>query len=84
MNKAESELQKTKDEFKKVSHHLSKLEADRVRTAAEIQHTEKELAEKRAALDADEKQCADALLRLKIEVSWLERAGKIREEIAGV
>ena len=84
LNKAEAGLQKTKDEFKKVSHHLNKLEADIVRTAAEIQHTEKELAEKRAALDADEKQCADALLRLRMEVSQVERAGKVREEIAGV
>ena len=84
LNEAEAELQKTKDEFKKVSHHLNKLEADRVKTAAEIQHTEKELAEKQAALDADEKQWADALLRLKIEVSPDEREEKIREEIAGV
>ncbi|MDO8722099.1 MAG: AAA family ATPase [Syntrophales bacterium] len=84
LNEAEAELHKTKDEFKKVSQHLSKLEADRVRTTAEIQHTEKELVEKRVALETDEKQCADALLSLKIEVSRSERAGKIREEIAGV
>ncbi|MEI7671038.1 MAG: AAA family ATPase [Deltaproteobacteria bacterium] len=77
-------LQKTKDEFKKTSDHLNKLEADRVRSAAEIQHTEKEIAEKRAALDADEKQCADALLKLSIEVSQDDRAGKVREEITGV
>jgi exonuclease SbcC len=84
LNEAEAELQKTKDEFKKASHHLNKLEADRVKRAAEIQHTEKELAEKQAALDADEKQWADALLRLRIEVSPDEREEKIREEIAGV
>ena len=84
LNEAEAELHKTKNEFKKVSQHLSKLEADLVRNTAEIQHTEKELAEKRAALETDEKQCADALLSLKIEVSRSERAGKIREEIAGV
>ena len=84
LNEAEAELHKTKNEFKKVSQHLSKLEADLVRNTAEIQHTEKELVEKRAALETDEKQCADALLSLKIEVSRSERAGKIREEIAGV
>ncbi len=84
LNEAEAELQKTKDEFKKASHHLNQLEADRVKTATEIQHTEKELAEKQAALDADEKQWADALLGLKIEVSPDEREEKIRQEIAGV
>ncbi|MGC1401800.1 MAG: AAA family ATPase [Thermodesulfobacteriota bacterium] len=84
LNEAESELQKTKDEFKRASHHLNQLEADRVKTATEIQHTEKELAEKQAALDADEKQEADALWRLKIEVSPDEREEKIRQEIAGM
>ncbi|MBN2438529.1 MAG: chromosome segregation protein SMC, partial [Deltaproteobacteria bacterium] len=84
LSDAEAELQKTKDEFKKTSDHLNKLEAERVRTAAEIGHTEKETAEKRAVLDADEKQCADALLKLSIEVSPEDRAGKVREEIAGI
>ncbi|MEW6326422.1 MAG: SbcC/MukB-like Walker B domain-containing protein [Thermodesulfobacteriota bacterium] len=84
LNEAEAELQKTKDECKKASRHLNKLEADRVRTATEIQHAEKEMAEKNATLDADEKQCAGALLSLKIEVSRSDRAGKIREEIADV
>jgi exonuclease SbcC len=84
LSEAEAKLQKTKDEFKKTSDHLNKLDADRVRTAAEIQHTEKEMAEKRAALDANEKQCADALLKLSIEVSPEDRAGKVREEITGV
>ena len=84
LNEAEAELQKKKDEFKKASHHLNKLEADRVKTAAEIQHTEKELSEKQAALDADERQWTDDLLKLKIEVSPDEREEKIREEIAGV
>jgi DNA repair protein SbcC/Rad50 len=84
LNEAEAELQKTKDEFKKASHHLNKLEADRVKTVTKIEHTEKELAEKQATLEADEKQWADALLRLKIEVSEDERQEKIRQEIAGV
>jgi exonuclease SbcC len=84
LSEAEAQLKKTKDEFKKVSHHLNKLEGGRVQTAAEIQHTEKEMAEKKTALDADEKQCAAALLILKIEVSQSERAGKVREEMAGM
>ena len=34
LTEAEAELQKTKDEFKKASNHLNKLEADRVKTAS--------------------------------------------------
>jgi len=84
LNEVEAELKKAKNEFKKISQVLSKLEASHVQTAAEIRQVEKELAEKLAALDADEKQCADALLRLRIEISQVERAGKVRKEIAGL
>ena len=84
LNKAEAELQKTKDEFKKVSDHLNKLEADHVRTVAKIQHTEKELAEKQTALYADEKQCTEAMLALNIKAVPEERAVKVREQIADV
>jgi exonuclease SbcC len=84
LNEAEAELKKAKNELKKLSDHLSKLEAAQVQTATEIKHTEKDLAEKQAKLDTDEKQCADALQRLSIVVSQNERAGKMREEIAGV
>lgn len=84
LNEAEAELKKTKDEFKVVSGALSKLEAGQVKTAAEIRHTEKAMEEKKAALDADEKQCADALSKLHIHAADAERAGKVPEELAGV
>ena len=84
LNEAEADLKKRKDEFKKVSHRLSELEADRVKTAAEIQHIEKEMAEKKTALETDQEQCADALSRLKIEASPSERSARIRDEIADV
>lgn len=84
LNEAEVELKKKNSEFKKASNHLSKLEARRVQTAAEIQHTEKELAEKQTVLDADEKRCDETLLRLKIEVPRSDCAGKMNEEIADV
>ncbi len=54
-----------------------------MKTTAEIEHTEKEMAEKKKALDGDQKQCADALSRLKMKLSPAERSGRIREEIAG-
>ncbi len=89
LNEAEAALKKTKDEFKAVSETLGKLESGQVKTAAEIRQTEKAMEEKKAALDADEKQCANALLRLKIELgtdfkSVPTRAGKVQEDLADV
>ena len=84
LNKAEADLKKGKDGFREVSHRLSELETGRVKTAAEIQHLEKEMAEKKTALDTDQDQCAQALSRLKIEATPSERSGRIRDEIADV
>ncbi|MDD5168994.1 MAG: SbcC/MukB-like Walker B domain-containing protein, partial [Syntrophales bacterium] len=88
LSEAEAELRKTKDDLKKAAEHLNRLEADRVRTAAEIGHAEKELTEKEATLLADEKICADALLQLSMELgkdfkSVPVHSGKVQEEIAG-
>ena len=82
LNEAEAELKRTKTECKKASEKLGKLENKRVKTAADIEYADKELAEKRAALDKDEKECSDALSKLNIKASLGERAGKIREELA--
>ena len=84
LNEAETELKKTKDEFKTVSETLSKLEAGQMKTAAEIQHIEKEIEEKKDAMDADEKHCVNALSKLNIQAAPAERAGKVRDELAGV
>ena len=88
LNKAEAALKKTKTEFKNVSEKLSTLESVRARKEAEIRHVEKEMAEKKAALETDEKQCADALLRLGTDFSSFStlegRAAKVREELPGV
>jgi exonuclease SbcC len=84
LNEAEAALKKTKNEFKKVSENLSKLEAGQVKTITDIRHAEKEIEEKTASLNTDEKQCADALLKLNIEAVQKERAVKVREELAGV
>jgi len=54
LDEAETELKKTKGEYKGVSERLSKLEASLVKIVADIQHAEKEIAEKKADLDADE------------------------------
>ncbi len=64
LNQAEADLKKRKDEFKKISQRLAELEADRVKTEAEIRHIEGEMAEKKTVLETDRKQCAAALSRL--------------------
>ncbi|MBU2054064.1 MAG: AAA family ATPase [Proteobacteria bacterium] len=84
LNEAEAVLKKAKAEFRKVSEKLGKLEIEQGKTAAEIGHAEKELVEKKAVLEQDEKQCAEALLALSIEAVLEERARKVREEIVSV
>jgi exonuclease SbcC len=66
LNRAEAELKRTKAEYKKVSETLGRLETEQVKAAAEIRHAEKEMGEKRAGRDADEKACGDGLLNLGI------------------
>ena len=84
LNEAEAALKKKKTECKKVSEKLGKLEAGQVKAAAEIRHAEKEMAEKKAVLDTDEKQCAEATLTLNVKATPEERAVKVREEMSSV
>jgi exonuclease SbcC len=83
-NRAEAGLKKAKAKYKKVSEKLGKLVTEQAKAAAEIRHTEKEMEEKRAARDTDEKACDDALLKLNIQAAAEERAGEVRNELAGV
>ncbi|MDO9586207.1 MAG: hypothetical protein Q7I93_06995, partial [Syntrophales bacterium] len=84
LNTAEAELNHTKAECKQVSEKLGKLETGQAKTAADILHAEKEMEEKKASLDVDEKQCAEALARLNIKAAAEERAVSVRKELAGV
>jgi DNA repair protein SbcC/Rad50 len=84
LNEADKELAKTKTEFKTFSEKLGKAEAAQARAAAEIQHAEKDLKEKKAALDADEKQCVEDLLKLNIEANEETRSMKVHEALASV
>ncbi|MCX5837770.1 MAG: AAA family ATPase [Deltaproteobacteria bacterium] len=83
-NKAEAGLKKAKAKYKKVSEKLGKLETEQARAAAEIRHAEKEMEEKRAVRDADEKACGEALLKLNIRAAAEGRAAEVRKELAGV
>jgi exonuclease SbcC len=80
LNAAEADLKERKARFKSVSLRLGELEAGRAKTTADIQHAEKEIAEKKTALDADQEQCAGALSRLNLAASPAERSGMIRAE----
>ncbi|HHO76561.1 MAG TPA: chromosome segregation protein SMC [Deltaproteobacteria bacterium] len=84
LNKAETQLQETRSELKKVSDKLSKLEAEQATTFTEIRHVEKAMHENMAALEGDEKQCSGNMLKLNINAVPEERSGKVRDEIAGV
>ncbi|MCX5846096.1 MAG: AAA family ATPase [Deltaproteobacteria bacterium] len=81
LNEAEAGLKKTKSEFKKVSEKLEKMKADQAKTEAEIQHAEKGMVEKKAAMATDEKQCSEAMLMLNIKEALYERSVKVREDM---
>jgi exonuclease SbcC len=84
LNETEAILKKTKNEFRAASEKLSNLESGQAKMAADIRHTEKEMKEKQAALDTDEKQFADTLLNLNIQAAQVERAGKVQEALTDV
>jgi exonuclease SbcC len=84
LNSEDTALKNARTEFKNTSDELSGLEAQQARVAVEILHMEKEIADTKAARDADEKACTDALAQLTVEAAPEARAGKVREEQAGV
>ncbi len=82
LNEAETKLKDRKDELREASQQLVKMESVRIRTEAEIGRVERELAEKKEILDADQKRCAALLRKLAIEVLPSEQPGRIRAGIA--
>lgn len=84
LDESEKALKKLKAEFDRESGIQSRLEADRAKKEAEIQHIEKDITKQKAALIKDEIQCAELLHLLDITVTAEERAAKIREELAAI
>ncbi|HBB18564.1 MAG TPA: chromosome segregation protein SMC [Syntrophus sp. (in: bacteria)] len=84
LSKAETTLKNAKAELNNIAETLGKLKNEEAKTSAEIRHAEKEMKAKKTDLDAGEKECADALLRLNIDAIPEERVGKVSEEIASV
>jgi DNA repair protein SbcC/Rad50 len=82
LDEAETALVEKRAELKSASERVSKLESKQVRVSEGIRHTEKEVAEKRAAQDTDEKEYHGVLLKLNLDIPPESRAEKIREEIA--
>ena len=65
LDKAETAMMEKKAELKSASELVSKLESKRVKVSERIRHTEKEIAEKRATRDKDEKEYHGVLLKRK-------------------
>jgi exonuclease SbcC len=84
LRKAETALKNARTELNNVAEMLGKLKSEEAKTSAEIRHAEKETQIKKAELDAGEKECADALLRLNINAVPEERAGRVREALVGI
>jgi exonuclease SbcC len=80
----EKELNTAGMELKRLSEALGKLEGEQVRIATQIGHSQKEMEEKRAVLDEDERQCSDALKKLDIDVPSEDRVERLREGLKDV
>ncbi|SEM80526.1 exonuclease SbcC [Syntrophus gentianae] len=80
LDEAELDLQERKNLFKELTQRLTDLGTKEVKTATDIQHTEKEIAEKKTALDLDEEHCVDILSKLNLEALPVERSERIRVE----
>ncbi|GAB6271659.1 MAG: AAA family ATPase [Smithella sp.] len=84
LSQAEAELKKAKADLKKAVDAQNRLENAQVKTAADIEHTEKEIADQSAACAEDEKKCLDTLRRLNLEIAPEDRLAKVHEALAVV
>ncbi len=77
---AETELKEQKIRFREISRQLGEREADRVRIATEILQVEQQIAERRAALEADRTQCAEILFTLGLEIDAGKSSARLHAE----
>ena len=84
LSQAEAQLKKARAELKRAADALNRLENEQVKKAAELAHTEKEIADQSAACAEDEKKCLDVLQRLNLEIAPEDRSAKVRETLAMV
>jgi len=81
LDEAETALVEKRAELKSTSELVNELESKQVKLSERIKHSEKEMAEKRAAQDKDEKEYHEILSKLNLEISTEGRAEKVHEEI---
>jgi len=81
LNEAEAALKEKKTDLQEVSEELRNLETGRAGKEAEIQHGEKEAAEKTTLMEKEEEQCVQALRALGIDVVPEKRAARVSGEI---
>lgn len=84
LSEAESALRSAKAELRKTTEFLGAREAARQGMSAEIGYLEQELAEKQAALDAEENACDETLKSLQIAALAAERSAAVQAELARV
>ena len=84
LNQAEAQLKKARTELKKSAEAQSRLENAQIKTAADMAHAEKEIADQRTACAEDEKKCLDALRRLNFETVSEDRFVKVCEALVMV
>ncbi|MFA5180705.1 MAG: AAA family ATPase [Syntrophales bacterium] len=78
----ETELKKAKTELVLLNKRLSEKEAEQIKTAADIEHGEKDKVQKLASLAGDEKQCAEALSDLHLTVAAKQRFEALTVQLA--
>jgi len=84
LSAAETELKKAKAELGLLTKRLSSEEAEQIKTAAAIEHGEKDRAQKLAALAEDEKLCAGFLSDLHLPVAAEQCIEVLNGQLAGL
>lgn len=75
---AESKLKRAKEELREASSGLGRLQIKQAETEKDLTQVQQETSRRNAALDEDEKRCAEALIALKIDAAGDERRVKLQ------
>lgn len=80
-DEVEVELEQAKKDYRLTSEKLGKLDARLAKIEADIEHGQRERGEKKAALATDERQSAEALVKLNIHAGTDERGQAVQEAL---
>jgi DNA repair protein SbcC/Rad50 len=84
LEEAETALKNVKADHKRMSDTLVRVEKEQVKTTTAIGHTEAEMDEKQALLDADENEAAESLTRLGIIAGPENRVREVQQTLAAI